>query len=89
MPGMNVRVVHFSDGCQFLTSLTDLQPSHVVLLEPHLHLMRSLEVHSAERQHSNSMEVLLIRYQESTELYQHMSTIENEKRSFQELISIK
>ena len=34
-------------------------------------------------------DVLVIRYEESTEMYQHMSVIESEKRSFVDLINIK
>ena len=33
--------------------------------------------------------MLVIRYEESTEMYQHMSVIENEKRAFVDLINIK
>lgn len=62
IPGMLVQVEHYPDGCSFLTALTECQPSQVVLLEPHLQFMRTLEVHSAERNKSQPMEVLLIRY---------------------------
>lgn len=61
----------------------------MIFLEPHVDLGRALEVHCAERRaagNSTDLEVLIIRYQESSELYQHMTSIENEKRAFSELI---
>lgn len=50
-------------------------------MDPLLHLMRALEVYAAEQKLNPSQqtpleEVMLIRYQDSTELYQHMTTIE-------------
>ena len=58
--------------------------------------MRALEVHNAEQNlrvnqdhYSDPIEVLVIRYEESTEMYQHMSVIEQEKRGFVDLIDMK
>ena len=50
--------------------------------------MRILEVHSSQRRLDNNntpLDVLVIRYEDSTEFYQHMSEIESEKKSFEEL----
>ena len=71
--------------------LTTLKPRHVILMEPHLDYIRALEVHSAERKLAGDLSdlaVVMIRYNESTELYQHLSAIEQEKRSFNDLVSI-
>ena len=58
--------------------------------------MRALEVYNAEQNlrvnqdhYSDPIEVLVIRYEESTEMYQHMSVIEQEKRGFVDLIDMK
>ena len=55
--------------------------------------MRALEIYNAERSlvglGQGLIDVLVIRYEESTEMYQHMSLIEHEKRSFVDLINIK
>lgn len=56
--------------------------------------MRALEIYNAERRltgldSKGIVDVLVIRYEESTEMYQHMSIIEQEKRSFVDLINIK
>jgi hypothetical protein len=54
--------------------------------------MRALEVHSSERKlcgDISPLDVLVIRYEDSVEFYQHMSTIEIEKKSFQQLAEIK
>ena len=62
------------------------------MLEPHADFSRSLEVHCAERLClgiQTDLELLIIRYQESSELYQHMTAIENEKKAFSDLIDIK
>ena len=52
-------------------------------MEPTLEFMRALEVYNAERSLDQSLEgsnrpieVMVIRYEESTEMYQHMSIIE-------------
>jgi hypothetical protein len=37
----------------------------------------------------NTLEVQIIRYQESSELFQHMSIVEDEKRNFKTLIEVK
>ena len=55
-----------------------LKPCQVILLEPHLDYMRALEVHSSERKlfgDESPLDVLVIRYEDSAEFYQHMSTI--------------
>ena len=39
--------------------------------------------------YKDPIEVLVIRYEESTEMYQHMSIIEQEKRGFVDLIDMK
>ena len=58
--------------------------------------MRALEVYNAEQNlrvnqdhYGDPIEVLVIRYEESTEMYQHMSVIEQEKRGFVDLIDMK
>lgn len=64
-----------------------------MLYEPTLEFMRAMEIYNAEKQltrvNSGITDVLVIRYEESTEMYQHMSIIEHEKRSFVDLINIK
>ena len=64
-----------------------------MLFEPTLEFMRALEIYNAERSlvglGQGLIDVLVIRYEESTEMYQHMSLIEHEKRSFVDLINIK
>lgn len=65
IPDVMTQVEFYADGCQFLTALSKMNPNHVVLFEPQLHLMRALEVHSAERLQqgiNTDLEVLLIRY---------------------------
>lgn len=92
IPGYKVFVEHFADGCDFLRRLNELAPSQVILMEPLLHLMRALEVYSAEQKlvaKAGLDEVMIIRYSDSTELYQHMTTIEREKRAFQELLQVQ
>ena len=58
-----------------------------------MEFMRALEIYNAERSlvglGQGLIDVLVIRYEESTEMYQHMSLIEHEKRSFVDLINIK
>ena len=89
---MDVLVESYSTGCEFLNHLGEVKPSQVILMEPHLSFMRSLEVHSAERLMAKSddrLAVLLLKFKDSTELYQHMTSIENEKRAFADIISMK
>ena len=81
---------------QFEISLKTLKPQKVILLEPTLEFMRALEIYNAEQNLKvkldhlkEPIEILVIRYEESTEMYQHMSVIEQEKRGFVELIDMK
>lgn len=64
-----------------------------MLFEPTLEFMRAMEIYNAERTMAGLgrglVDVLVIRYEESTEMYQHMSVIEQEKRSFVDLINMK
>ena len=53
------------------------------MLEPTLEFMRALEIYNAEQNLKvkldhlkEPIEILVIRYEESTEMYQHMSVIE-------------
>ena len=90
----SVRVENFGSSAEtFDIALKTLQPEKVVLFEPALEFMRMMEIYNAERTlagvGSSLVDVLVIRYEESTEMYQHMSVIENEKRSFVDLINIK
>ena len=91
----SVRVENFGTTTEtFDIALKTLKPDKVVLFEPTLEFMRAMEVHNAEKKLTvqgkrGVTEVLVIRYEESTEMYQHMSVIENEKRSFVDLINIK
>ena len=71
-----------------------LNPAKVILLEPTLEFIRALEVYNAEAQISRPtrhglVEVQMIRYEESAEMYRHMTTIEQEKRGFQRLSELK
>ena len=90
----SVRVENFGSTTEtFDIALKTLQPDKVVLYEPTLEFMRAMEIYNAEKQltrvNSGITDVLVIRYEESTEMYQHMSIIEHEKRSFVDLINIK
>ena len=90
----SVRVENFYSNTEsFDIALKTLQPDKVVLFEPTLEFMRALEIYNAEMQvvgrGKSLLDVLVIRYEESTEMYQHMSIIEQEKRSFVDLINIK
>ena len=77
-----VRVENFGSNCETLDiALKTLQPDKVVLYEPTLEFMRALEIYNAERrltglEKKGIVDVLVIRYEESTEMYQHMSIIE-------------
>ena len=90
----SVRVESFGHTNEtFDIALKSLQPDKVVLFEPTLEFMRTLEIYNAERTMtglgSSPVEVLIIRYEESTEMYQNMHIIEYEKRSFVDLLNIK
>ena len=90
----SVRVENFgSTNETFDIALKTLQPDKVVLFEPTLEFMRAVEIYNGERTMTgmghSPIDVLVIRYEESTEMYQHMSIIEQEKRSFVDLINIK
>ena len=90
----SVRVENFGAANEtFDIALKTLQPEKVVLFEPTLEFMRAIEIYNAERTMTGMgripVDVLVIRYEESTEMYQHMSVIEQEKRSFVDLINIK
>ena len=66
----------------------------MILYEPHLDFMRALEVYNAERNllaqgSVKDLEIHLIMYKESTELYQYMSSVDSEKVGFKKLIDIK
>lgn len=78
VPGFDIRVALHQTSTTLDTCLTTLKPSQVILLEPHLDYMRALEVHSSERKlcgDSSALDVLVIRYEDSVEFYQHMSSI--------------
>ena len=90
----SIRVENFASSTEtFDIALKTLQPDKVVLFEPTLEFMRAMEIYNAERTMAGLgrglVDVLVIRYEESTEMYQHMSVIEQEKRSFVDLINIK
>lgn len=93
--GWDIRVENvIGKEADFDVTLAHLKPHKVVLYEPHLELMRSLEVYNADRVRIASskdslLEVVVMRYEESTELYQNMTTIEQEKRGFADLIDIR
>ena len=89
-----MRVENFGATTEtFDIALKTLQPDKVVLFEPTLEFMRAMEIYNAEKTLARSgqglIDVLVIRYEESTEMYQHMSVIEHEKRSFVDLINMK
>lgn len=77
----SVRVENFGSSTEtFDIALKTLQPDKVVLFEPTLEFMRAMEIYNAERTKAQAghglIDVLVIRYEESTEMYQHMSVIE-------------
>ena len=77
----SIRVENFSSSTEtFDIALKTLQPDKVVLFEPTLEFMRAMEIYNAERTMAclgrGLVDVLVIRYEESTEMYQHMSVIE-------------
>lgn len=68
------------------------------MYEPHLDFMRAIEVYNSERvllqvrekgQEIKDLEVHLIMYEESSEFYQYMSSVDAEKLGFKKLIEIK
>jgi DNA excision repair protein ERCC-4 len=66
----------------------DLKPSAVILYEPHLDFMRSLEVYGAADPESTTR-VHLLMNEESVEFYQYMSLVDDEKLGFSKLIEAK
>lgn len=77
----SIRVENFGSATEtFDIALKTLQPDKIVLFEPTLEFMRAIEIYNAERKLANLdrnlIDVLVIRYEESTEMYQHMSVIE-------------
>ena len=70
----SVRVENFGSTTETLVvALKTLQPEKVVLFEPTLEFMRALEIYNAERTlvglGEGLIDVLVIRYEESTEMY--------------------
>ena len=71
----SVRVENFGSTTeQFDIALKTLQPDKVVLFEPTLEFMRAMEIYTAEKRQTrqnqgNLTDVLVIRYEESTEMY--------------------
>lgn len=69
------------------------KPDCVIMFEPYLEFMRAIEVYNAERtkiyKKDKDIEVHLLIYDESSEYYQYMNTVETEKTGFQKLIEAK
>ena len=72
-----------------------MKPSHIILYEPQLEIMRCIEVFNAHRvldfksRDFPKIEVNLIMFEESSEFYQYMSLVDEEKLGFKKLIDIK
>lgn len=97
LEGFNTHCCFFNsqESSQFELALRDLNPCAVVFYEPHLDFMRALEVYNAERalshptESSGLVEVHIVMLSESSEYYQYMSSVEQEKLGFKRLIEGK
>ena len=85
-------------------ALRTINPDTLVLLEPYIDFMRAAELYNAERTQlatgkdaskfranisSCVLDVQIIRYSESAEMFQSMSLFEDEKRRFKKLIELQ
>lgn len=75
-----------TDPSEIELALRELRPSEVVLYEAQLDFMRAVEVFSAR---GSRAKVHLVLFGESTEFFQYMSLIEDEKLGFKKLIDLK
>lgn len=88
--GYNILCESYSDTTEFEVALREIKPTKVILFEPILEFIRSLEVYNAERclniQNPEEMEVHLLTYKDSNEEIEFVENLQREKRSFNKLI---
>lgn len=83
LPGYEVRVQCYQSASEsFEVDLRMFNPDKIFLFEPVLEFMRAVEIWNAERvkqrgaEATEEVEVVVLRYDDSTELYQNMTIIE-------------
>jgi len=88
--GLDVHCKYFDprDSSEIELALMDHKPWAVILYEPHLDFMRSLEVYGAADPETTTR-VHLLMNEESVEFYQYMSLVDDEKLGFAKLIESK
>ena len=101
--GYNVKIVQVSSSLELEVQMLELRPSEVVLLEPQIDLMRSVEHYEAKRalkmskalsqagtpKLDDDLTLHVISYKDSAEKYIHMSYLEEEKKAFKNLYEAK
>ncbi|TNV85624.1 hypothetical protein FGO68_gene6330 [Halteria grandinella] len=93
--GYNIYCEFFNpqESTTFELALRKLKPAIILMYEPHLDFIRSIEVWNSERQLQDQklddVTLHLLMYTESTEFYQYMQTVDQEKLGFMKLIELK
>ncbi len=86
-PNQRVLILTHSQWKENVTVLSDTQPSDVVLYDPDIAIIRSLEVYQASRRRAMHIYFLMIR--DSTEIHRYAGTLAREKKTFEMLIRAK
>jgi DNA excision repair protein ERCC-4 len=76
--------------------LQDNDPDHIVLYDLDIHIVRSIEIHSAmrhnqdtETDHDNTLKVYFLQYEASSEQKAFYQSLEKEKSAFERLVHYK
>mmetsp|Transcript_18847 Transcript_18847/g.31436 ORF Transcript_18847/g.31436 Transcript_18847/m.31436 type:complete len:475 (+) Transcript_18847:1828-3252(+) len=93
-PSLNVTLLTHSQCIDAYCPLRDLSPSYIILLDPEVAIIRMIETYQAGLKQNMQVpraptKVYFLMYQESIEEHRYSTSLQREKKSFEELIQKK